>query len=365
MRHKPPMFIWKFPALERLLFSSCLLVIIILVITVFFARHQYLNQYRRIKKILPAVANNNPVQNQYGPSAAQPYVETDYKQMLASLTLSDPYMQAAAERFIEAQQRGMGFNEEALSEHSGTLGGGFRNAIAELAQPLQQETEPAGQKNTTDPRTAPFKVSIGGDVAKIMPMAAYSLPVFIIGVTHNTAYSSISKIPAVNLGGLWGANARQQIYRRLSVDASMYGTRIKPREIINPAQYSNTLILAQDSKTRRKLKSLKNGDQVLINGELAAAEFTDMKGRVKKSVVSSLRRDDLGAGATEVMFVKSSEDIIILKKAPYTAYAAYITAIGLLFLYIILIFVRIYLELKHKKRTIEQESRPKFIALGQ
>lgn len=158
---------------------------------------------------------------------------------------------------------------------------------------------------------------------ELKPLFDYEVSAMIV---HKMDYRwfSIYKMDSVfpvDLILLWGDNVKNRVYQDKSVKFSQdgrfgywrWGNGIK----FNNDEVANTHLIVKDSELERKVKTLINGDQLRIKGQLVEvnAKNSGKPGKYDPasfSLKSSIVRNDTGAGACEIINVDSLE---ILEKA--------------------------------------------------
>lgn len=179
-----------------------------------------------------------------------------------------------------------------------------------LAEPVQVDgVQPA------------FAARAGGVDYRIAPVARYDITGLVVSRHDSDAWydwihaASNDHLNVVDLCLVWGDNAADGAYRRMRFSSGQFVCYVETDdpEAWQPKylrSLSNNHLLTADPTVARRLRGLRVGDQVRLNGELAAysheAGFSFTRG-------TSTVREDTGNGACETVFVRSVE---ILARAP-------------------------------------------------
>ena len=169
-------------------------------------------------------------------------------------------------------------------------------------------------------------------------------------------YKKDSVFP-LDLCMMWGDDVGRGIYQSKNLSFSQdsrfcwwqWSNGLK----VNNNEISNSHLLVDSDKFEEKLNSLNEGDQVRIKGYLVnvSAVNTGNAGEydpLKFSLNTSTTRDDLGAGACEIIYIK---DIEILKKGnPISVFLFSASKYGLVLFSVWLLCLTIYKEIFFKWR---------------
>jgi hypothetical protein len=138
----------------------------------------------------------------------------------------------------------------------------------------------------------------------ITPLEDFSIEARVLAAKDYT-FGREADLAPVDLALGWGAMSDEAVLSKISISQSnrFYHWRVDafpiPRKEIE-LQSANMHMIPADSQVKKTLKSVRPGQVVKITGYLIEAKSKD-GWRWK----SSLTREDTGAGACEVVFVKS------------------------------------------------------------
>lgn len=156
---------------------------------------------------------------------------------------------------------------------------------------------------------------------RIAPVADYEITGLIVSRHDADTWwdwihrASNDHLNVVDLCMIWGANAADGAYEKMSFSSGQFVCYVSSRDDTAwQPQYiralSNNHLLTEDPRIARQLRRLRVGDQVRIGGQLASyshdAGFAFTRG-------TSLTREDTGNGACETIFVRELE---LLRRAP-------------------------------------------------
>ena len=183
-------------------------------------------------------------------------------------------------------------------------------APALRAEPLQ-----------TTVAAAPFAARAGGVDYRIAPVADYDIAGLVVSRHDSSTWwdwihaAASDHLNVVDLCLVWGANAADGAYRRMSFSSGQFVCYYQYRDAASAAPrylraLSNNHLLTDDPRIARQLRDLRVGDQVQLRGQLSSyshhAGFDFTRG-------TSLTREDTGNGACETLFVR---DVQLLRAAP-------------------------------------------------
>ncbi|MBU1443214.1 MAG: hypothetical protein KJ832_18215 [Gammaproteobacteria bacterium] len=193
-----------------------------------------------------------------------------------------------------------------------------------LAEPLQTAVQlPA------------FTVRAEGIDYRIEPAADYDISGIVVSRHDSDAWwdwfhaASNDHLNVVDICMVWGANARDGAYQKMSFSSGQFVCYWNTRDS-NAAQsayvrsFSNNHILTENPLTARQLRRLRIGDQVRLRGQLVTYRHN---AGMAFSRSTSLTRDDTGDGACETVFVR---DIEVLRRG--SAWPRWLMACGVLVL---------------------------------
>jgi hypothetical protein len=159
----------------------------------------------------------------------------------------------------------------------------------------------------------PFITQVGNERYGIFPLFDYVLDGVIVSLHDSDAWNDISHkdwkdvINIRDLCVVWGHNVESDVYRDLhfsSGDWTCYTSgAIRDWRRFKGTQLSNNHLLADNKVVNQAIKSAEVGDQVRVRGVLASYKNLATGG----TRGSSVRRDDVGNGACETVFVREFE----------------------------------------------------------
>lgn len=150
---------------------------------------------------------------------------------------------------------------------------------------------------------APAAAIVIGDFA-LTPLADYRIEARVLG-RERYRFDAAAAIAPLDFALGWGPMSDSALLRRLSISqgARWYFYRwdgdapIAQREIA--LHSANVHLIPANAAIERRLSRIRIGHVVRIDGKLVA-----VRGRDGMTITSSLRRDDTGAGACEVLLVE-------------------------------------------------------------
>lgn len=158
---------------------------------------------------------------------------------------------------------------------------------------------------------------------KLTPLYNYEINALVVR-KMDYAWFSIYKRDSVfprDLCMMWGTNVGDKVYKDKSLkfyqDMRFCFARWEGTLKFNSSEVSNNHLVIQDEKIEKKIKKISVGDQVKIKGQLVDVEAKNL-GKPGEydpeyfSLKSSIKREDVGAGACEIIYVN---DVEILQKA--------------------------------------------------
>ena len=154
----------------------------------------------------------------------------------------------------------------------------------------------------------------------IQPKFDYELSGMI--VTHNNissitdAYHDSKSVDFKDLCVIWGDNLKNNAFRKLefwSAPWTCFYRYSDPNVVkkFNSHQLSNNHLLSDKKSVRKKIKSVKVGDQIKLSGMLVDYFPRGYSERLRKT---STVRTDTGNGACEVVFVEKFEIVKVSNK---------------------------------------------------
>lgn len=192
---------------------------------------------------------------------------------------------------------------------AGWLGGGRQPPPQRLLPAVQQEPL---QKALAD---APFALRRNGVDYTIRPVADYDIAGLVVS-RHDTRtwwdmrhWMANDYLNVVDVCLVWGANARDGVYRRMRFFSGQWTCYFSYRDdgVVKPEHVralSNNHLLTDRSDIARRLWGLRVGDQVRLRGQLVS--YSHHSGfRFERG--TSTTREDQGDGACETLFVQQVE----------------------------------------------------------
>jgi len=144
------------------------------------------------------------------------------------------------------------------------------------------------------------------DAYQLTPLADYVIRARVLGTEHYRLDEVADLVP-LDLALGWVSMSDSRILDRIHVfQTHRHFYYWMPGGVLSPdaakTSAANTHVIPADDATRAELFELKAGDVVRLTGQLV--EVTGPKGLTMRS---SLRRDDSGDGACEILYVQSVE----------------------------------------------------------
>lgn len=138
---------------------------------------------------------------------------------------------------------------------------------------------------------------------EIRPRASFSLQARVLSATHYR-WDAGARLAPVDLALGWGSMSDSTVLERFKVTQGARFFTLYPRDggadLRDAMRHSSNMHLIPATETvRRKLESAQEGNLVTLRGQLV-----DIAGPDGFTWRSSLRRDDTGAGACELVWVE-------------------------------------------------------------
>lgn len=198
--------------------------------------------------------------------------------------------------------------------------------LGALPGPSAIRSEIFEEPEQEDAEREPFTLAYRGANYRIEPLAHYRMRGLV--VSHNDIhdfadiYHTGDSVDIKDICVIWGDNVRDDIYRKMKFWSEPFSCWYQAPTYETSATFaadalSNTHLLSEDPAARRAIESMRIGDQVELEGELVNYY---PQGKPEMSRRSSLRRDDTGNGACEVLLVESAR---ILDAFDHETYALY------------------------------------------
>ncbi len=159
---------------------------------------------------------------------------------------------------------------------------------------------------TQTPPKSPRLIEREQDGYQLTPLADYSIRARVLG-TERYRFDSVSDLVPLDLALGWSSMSDSAVLDRTHVfQTQRHFYYLMPSAIISAdaakISAANTHVIPADDVIRAELFELKTGDVVCLTGQLV--EVDGPKGMTMRS---SLRRDDSGDGACEILYVRSVE----------------------------------------------------------
>lgn len=140
----------------------------------------------------------------------------------------------------------------------------------------------------------------------ITPLADFKITAKVLS-RRNYSFGREADISPTDFALGWGRMSDEQILDRIKISQSGRWYRWQLQEMVIPPKEiqthsANMHIIPSDSYVARKVKQVREGEVVKLEGQLIRADATD-----GWFWVSSLTRDDVGAHACEVFLVNALE----------------------------------------------------------
>lgn len=186
----------------------------------------------------------------------------------------------------------------------------------------------------------PMAFTLGDYAFTVTPLYDYQIWALVVSAKNygSFTFSRSDRVIPVDLCLIWGTNVHNNRHQAPDVHFSQRRRFcfFRYRETsIDPAQVSNNHLIPANAEVRDVIKRIRPGDQIRLRGQLVSvdaslmARFTGLD-PAEFSLRSSTNRDDTGAGACEIIFVREAE---ILRAAnPVTRALFSLTSVLLLIL---------------------------------
>lgn len=156
---------------------------------------------------------------------------------------------------------------------------------------------------------APFAVSYGGVGYRVEPKFDYILTGLVVSFRHHDGDSMLHKLwndhfNVSDVCVVWGGNTQPNLLRDLDFWNGQFTCNVKTDDAkvwsrFRTDQLSNNHLVSADDYLRKKIATVKVGDQIRIRGKLSAysAENGGTRG-------TSTTRTDTGNGACETIYIE-------------------------------------------------------------
>ncbi|PVV08664.1 MAG: hypothetical protein B6D77_11555 [gamma proteobacterium symbiont of Ctena orbiculata] len=176
--------------------------------------------------------------------------------------------------------------------------------IKRLVDPVQESTFRSS-----------FWIEAEGERYQIKPLYDYTLEGVVVSfhdadsfgdIWHHSRWKDFLNVR--DLCVIWGANVSNGVYQEMSFDNDSwtcwaYWSDAQTGANFHMTQLSNNHLLVDDDYVKEELMSAEPGDHIRISGHLASYE--NPSNNFKRG--SSTRRDDVGNGACETIYVENFE----------------------------------------------------------
>ena len=196
---------------------------------------------------------------------------------------------------------------------------------------------------------APFSVNVNDVNYEIQPMYDYELYGLVVSYQLHDGNYNLHKrwndhLNVADYCVVWDKSAFTNYLPRIKFWNGQFTCNISTKDMqawesFDPAQLSNNHLISDEKHIRKKLRSIRVGDQVRIVGWLSSYKNMDNGG----TRGTSTTRDDQGNGACETVYVN---EISILSH-----YHGFWRKLMYLFLLVFLISLVIYFKSPHKARN--------------
>lgn len=184
--------------------------------------------------------------------------------------------------------------------------------LDKLPNQLVLRSELANEPAQTETVTAPFMTRVGGVDYSIKPVYDYDLYGLVMSRHDSDTWwdyihrETNDHLNVVDLCVAWSTAATPEVYRDVRFSNSQWICYVSPVTAeagarLNMTQISNNHVLTDNPAIARALQNVRVGDQIHIRGHLS--EYRHNVG-MNFARGTSTRRDDLGDGACETIFVR-------------------------------------------------------------
>ena len=166
----------------------------------------------------------------------------------------------------------------------------------------------------TGTRTRPFEASFNGVDYLVEPEFAYDLAGMVVSYRHHDSNSRMHFLANDHLNMLdvcvvWGDSATGQNLHKINFWNGIFTCNVRTRDneawqAFRMEQLSNNHLISDDDEIRDRVKAIRVGDQIRVQGYLAS--YSSEKGGKRGT---STTRTDTGDGACETVFVEKFDII--------------------------------------------------------
>ena len=168
----------------------------------------------------------------------------------------------------------------------------------------------AGEPEQVAVDEPPIVLEVKGHEVRLTPRASYRITGYAVDVSR-TLLDRWDFVLPMDLALVWGPVADPEVLRRMKFHLSgryvswWYEGGAGPGERVIQALVANHHLVPASDEVARELKRVRVGDLVTLRGKLVDVRIRDRKGAVAFESPTSLRRDDVGSGACEQVWVES------------------------------------------------------------
>jgi len=156
----------------------------------------------------------------------------------------------------------------------------------------------------------PIEFERKGFAVRLLPRASYRITGYAVD-TSTELLDEWDFVVPMDVALAWGPVADPAVLRRLSFHLSeryvsyrWQGRPPLPQAVLESHIANNHLIPATE-EVAREMKRIRPGDLVTLEGKLVDLEIRDATGRLRRRAATSLRRDDVGSGACEQIYLEA------------------------------------------------------------
>lgn len=152
----------------------------------------------------------------------------------------------------------------------------------------------------------------------VQPVADYSLKGLVITQNDISSFADIyhtkDSVDFKDICVIWGSNAENSAYKKMKFWSEPFTCWAQAKDsetnrTFNFADLSNNHLLSRDSEIIERISKVKEGDQILIEGQLINYSKKETPNHIRKT---SITREDTRNGACEIIMVDNFE---VLKEA--------------------------------------------------
>ncbi|HTP49315.1 MAG TPA: hypothetical protein VMK42_01345 [Anaeromyxobacteraceae bacterium] len=160
------------------------------------------------------------------------------------------------------------------------------------------------------PGAEPIEYAKKGYAIRLLPRASYRITGYAVD-TSTELLDEWDFVVPMDVALVWGPAADPAVLSRLSFHLSeryvSYRWRGTPPlpELVLQSHVANNHLIPATEEVEREMRRVRRGDLVTLEGKLVDLEIRDGGGVLRRSARTSLRRDDVGSGACEQIWVES------------------------------------------------------------